>query len=330
MCLRSVSVAIDVIIVGGYLGSGKSSLVNHLLRSSNRKETGVIVNDLAPVNVDVEYVIQEAGLTLGIQDGCVCCSVTDRLGEAFDWMAAYRPPLKRILVEASGVGDPYRISYFSRGVRELNLCAMVTVVDASTIADRLYDKFVGNLVRQQIRAADRLIVNKVDLVPPAQLLEVEATLRELNGDAEVMHASYGEVDPAVIYARGTAPTLTQRARAMHFAASDAETADTTFMTMVLRTKEPVNRQQIYQSLHQFAESTERIKGVVVTTDDDSASYLVQVAGGRVTLTPTNPSAVYRESVLVFVFCGNDRDAQKQISIMAALSKLARWTRTVVS
>lgn len=320
--------AVDVIIVGGYLGSGKSSLVNHLLRTSAPKETGVIVNDLAPVNVDAQHVIQEAGLKIGIQDGCVCCSVTDRLGDAFDWMSAFRPRLKRIVVEASGVGDPYRISYYGRGMRDLRLSAMVTVVDASTVIERLDDKFVGNLVKRQIQAADRLILNKIDLVPIRRLSEVEAILREFNQEAIVVRARHSQVDASAIYLRDSTPVLTLRPSKMLPATGDAEVVDHAFSTLVLRTKESVDQLGMYESLTQLAEKTERIKGVIVTSEEANNRYLVQAAGRNVQLTRTDPSAAYYESVLVFVLSGDNTNLQQQ-SIKAVLSKHARWTSSVV-
>ncbi|WOH57687.1 GTP-binding protein [Bradyrhizobium sp. BWC-3-1] len=319
---------LDVIIIGGYLGSGKSSLVNHLLQTWDPKETGVIVNDLAPINVDAQHVIKGAGLTLGIQDGCVCCSVTDRLGEAFDWMAAFRPRLKRVLVEASGVGDPCRISYYSRGMRELSLNAMITVVDASTIIDRLNDKFVGNLVKRQIEAADRLILNKIDLAPASRLSKVGAILHELNPEVIIIRAHHSQVDASAICLPDGTPTLRRRPSKMLPAASDAETADNAFSTMVLRTKDSVDQRGMRRSLTQLAKIAERIKGVIVTSEQANNSYLVQVASGDVQLMPANPLAAYHESVLVFVLSGDNTNLQKE-TIEAALSRHARWTSSVI-
>ncbi|AMA59972.1 CobW family GTP-binding protein [Bradyrhizobium sp. CCGE-LA001] len=315
---------VDVIIIGGYLGSGKSSLVNHLLQTWDSKETGVIVNDLAPINVDAQHVIKKAGLTLGIQDGCVCCSVTDRLGEAFDWMTAFRPPLKRILVEASGVGDPRRISYYSQGMRELSLSAIITMIDASSFIDRLNDRFVGNLVQQQIEAADRLILNKIDLVPATRVSEVEAILGELNQEAVVVRAHHSKVDASAI---GT-PILTRRPSKILPAASGAELSGAAFSTMVLRTKDLVDQFGMRESLGQLAKIAERIKGVIVTSKETNNRYLVQVAGGDVELTPANPLAAYHETVLVFVLSGDNTNLLKEI-IETSLSKLARWTSSVI-
>ncbi|SFN92452.1 GTPase, G3E family [Bradyrhizobium sp. Rc3b] len=319
---------LDVIIIGGYLGSGKSSLVNHLLQTWDPKETGVIVNDLAPINVDAQHVIKGAGLMLGIQDGCVCCSVTDRLGEAFDWMVAFRPHLKRVLVEASGVGDPCRISYYSRGMRELSLKAMITVVDASTIIDRLNDKFVGNLVKRQIEAADGLILNKIDLVPASRLSHVDAILHELNPEVIIVRAHRSQVDASAICLRDGTPTLTRRPSKVLPAASDAEIADNSFSTMVLRTKDLVDQPRIRRSLTHLAKIAERIKGVIVTSEQANNRYLVQIASGDVQLTPANPLDAYHESVLVVVLSGDNTNLQRE-TIEAALSKHAHWTSSVI-
>ncbi|MCA1386134.1 MULTISPECIES: GTP-binding protein [unclassified Bradyrhizobium] len=320
--------SVDVIIIGGYLGSGKSSLVNHLLQAWGSKETGVIVNDLAPINIDAQHVISEAGLTLGIQDGCVCCSVTDRLGEAFDWMTAFRPRLKRILVEASGVGDPRRISYYSRGLRELSLSAMITVIDASSFVDRLNDRFVGKLVQRQIEAADRLILNKIDLVHASRVSKVEAILRELNQEAVVVRTRHSQVDASAIYLRDGIPILTRLPSKVLPAASDAELSGTAFSTMVLRTKDLVDQLGMRESLSQLAKITERIKGVIVTSEEANNRYLVQVAAGDVQLSPANPLAAYPETVLVFVLSGDNPTLQKEI-IETSLSKRACWTSSVI-
>ena len=309
---------IDVIIVGGYLGSGKSSLVNHILGSSDKSEIGVIVNDLAPVNVDADHVIQEAGFTVGIQDGCVCCSVGDRLCEAFEWMVAFRPRLKRILVEASGVGDPQRISYYVHGIRDLDLRAMVTVADASMLVERLHDKFVGSLVNQQIRVASLLVVNKIDLVPAERLSRVEAVLRGLNTDAPIVRARHGGVDAGALFSR---PIISQGVKPRAFpAASDPGDAGAKFRTMVLRTRQRVDRTEFVQTLQRLTEFTERIKGVVVTSEKEMSQYLVQASRMDLRLTPAESSAVYKESVLVFILSGADADADaRQKSIELALA-----------
>ncbi|MCK1526214.1 GTP-binding protein [Bradyrhizobium sp. 182] len=319
---------VDVIIIGGYLGSGKSSLVNHLLQTWDSKETGVIVNDLAPINVDAQHVIKKAGLTLGIQDGCVCCSVTDRLGEAFDWMTAFRPRLKRVLVETSGVGDPRRISYYSRGIRELSLSTMITMIDASNFIDRLNDRFVGNLVQRQIEAADRLILNKIDLVPATRVSEVEAILRELNQEAVVVRAHHSKVDARAICLRDGTPILMRRPSKILPAASGAELSGAAFSTMVLRTKDLVDQSGMRESLSQLGKIAERIKGVIVTSEEANNGYLVQVAGGDVQLTPAVPLAAYHETVLVFVLRGDNPNLRKEI-IETTLSKRARWTSSVI-
>lgn len=299
--------SIEVTIVGGYLGSGKSSLVNHLLRSSRKSEIGVIINDLAPVNVDAEYVIGEAGLSLGIQDGCACCAITDRLGEAFERMSAFRPPLKRIIVEASGVGDPYRLSYYSRGIRGLDLGAVITVVDATTVAERLQDKYVERLVRRQIEAADYLVISKLDIAPAGCRAHVETLLRDINPDASTMYARHGVVDPGTVLQKPVMPVATRRAPQAFPPAQDmgnASGGEGEFSTMVLRTEMRLDAKKIFQSLQELACIAERIKGVVITADGADNQFLVQVAGGDVQITPAPSSSVYAGSVLVFVLSGN--------------------------
>lgn len=298
--------SIDVVIVGGYLGSGKSSLINHLLSASDKAETGIIVNDLAPVNVDAEHVIRNSGITLGIQDGCVCCSVVDRLGDAFDRMTAFRPRLKRILVEASGVGDPYRISYYSRGIKDLNLRAIVTVVDATTFLERMDDRFVGSLVRRQVEAAGQLVINKTDAATSEQLSTVEETVRRINARASVVRARFGKIDAGDLYGRSSVRDLS-RSPPPFPAADSADAALGEFKTMVLRTREPVDLTDVRAKLQSLAGKVERIKGVIVTTESGINQYLVQITGGDLQMTPADRPEAYRESALVFILKGDKDD-----------------------
>ncbi|MCK1481803.1 hypothetical protein IVB25_03445 [Bradyrhizobium sp. 193] len=160
------------------------------------------------------------------------------------------------------------------------------------------------------------------------MTEPEAILRELNQEADVVGARHSQVEASAICLRDGTPILTRRPSKILPAASGAELPETAFSTMVLRTKDLVDQLGVCESLSQLAKIAERIKGVIVTSEEANNRYLVQVASGDVQLTPAIPLAAYYETVLVFVLSRDNTNLRKE-KIETTLSKRASWTSSVI-
>src|SRR5689334_9991881 len=100
--------AIPLTVIGGFLGAGKTTLVNHLLRGGHGRRIAVMVNDFGAINIDAELVADRAADTISLANGCICCSIGDSLMLALIELLHRPDPPEHLVIEASGVADPAR------------------------------------------------------------------------------------------------------------------------------------------------------------------------------------------------------------------------------
>ena len=112
---------LPVTIISGYLGSGKTTLVNHLLRHSDGRRIVVLVNDFGELPIDADLIISADGDTINLANGCACCSMGGDLFNALVDVLDRSPPPQYLLIEASGVADPARIANIARAEPDLRL-----------------------------------------------------------------------------------------------------------------------------------------------------------------------------------------------------------------
>ena len=193
---------IPVIAVTGYLGAGKTSLLNHVLRTPHAR-IGVVINDFGDINVDAGLVSGQIDEPASIAGGCICCVADDgELDIALTKLADPRLRLDAIIIEASGLADPVtlaRMVGFSEvdGVRD---GGVVDVVDATAHFDTVDH---GGVTPARYGAATLVVVNKLDQLPEADRLtvvqQVEVRVRQRNPRAHVVGAIGGRIDPALLY-----------------------------------------------------------------------------------------------------------------------------------
>ncbi len=160
---------IPLTVIGGFLGSGKTTLINRLLAGGHGRKLTVLVNDFGRINVDARLVRARGADTVELANGCACCAIGDSLlGTLLDVLERPEPP-QHLLIEASGVADPGKIAQIGRAADDLRLDGVVVVADAVRIAALLADPRVDRTVRLQLAAADLVVVNKVDCVDPTRL-----------------------------------------------------------------------------------------------------------------------------------------------------------------
>ena len=159
----SHSSAIPLTILGGYLGAGKTTLINRLLSGDHGKRLTVLVNDFGAINIDADLIAEHAGDTISLANGCACCQLQDDALKQLQELAAMPTPPDHILVEASGAGEPARLAYLGFGITGLQLAGVYVAVAADNLAARRQDKFTGRLVQRQIAQADFCLLTKTDL-----------------------------------------------------------------------------------------------------------------------------------------------------------------------
>lgn len=184
-------------ILSGYLGSGKTTTINSLLRQPQGKRIAVLVNDFGAVNIDADLIETKDDQTISLKNGCVCCSIADDLGSALTQQTKRENPPDHLIIEASGVSQPDRIAVHVGGWPGVELCKIVTLIDPLTIRTRIDDKYVGSLVRKQIEAADLLLVSKIDLISQEDLKHVRTWLASITKKADIETSINGLVDPTL-------------------------------------------------------------------------------------------------------------------------------------
>ena len=222
---------VPITLLSGFLGTGKTTTLKHLLENVDGVRIGVIVNDVASVNIDAKLV---AGQTIDgmveLQNGCACCSLADELFFSVDSMIKDRE-LDAIVVELSGVADPMAIKnnwlMAPSFVKEkADVTRVVTVIDAASFGTDYMswdearerkgwlnpneqmssegNRKVAELLAEQVEAADIILLNKIDLAEnEAQIAVAEKVARALNDKAEIRRIKFGVISPSLVLSDGT-------------------------------------------------------------------------------------------------------------------------------
>jgi G3E family GTPase len=184
-------IRIPLTVLGGFLGSGKTTLLNHQLSRLDGRKLAVLVNDFGAINLDAALIESRQDNVIALSNGCVCCQIGGDLDDAL--MSVLQAPQlpDAIIVEASGVSDPWRIAQVGLADPALALGSVVVVVDASTLSEQMQDQMLRDTLTRQLRAADVMVVNKCDVASERERLRaLEIIGREASGTIciETSHA----------------------------------------------------------------------------------------------------------------------------------------------
>lgn len=184
---------IPLTVIGGFLGAGKTTLLNHLLGLQPTCRLAVLVNDFGALNVDVALVASAEGDTMALTNGCVCCSIGDDLSAALIRVLSASRPFDGVVIEASGVSDPWRIAQLGMAATELRLEGVIVLVDAGVVLDQAKDPLLVDALHTQISSADLLVLNKMDLVDDTQRARVRAWLGQIAPRTPVYETTQADV-----------------------------------------------------------------------------------------------------------------------------------------
>ncbi|MEH6496617.1 MAG: GTP-binding protein, partial [Pseudomonas marincola] len=268
---------LPITIIAGFLGSGKTTLVNHLLRNAGNQRLLIMVNDFGDIAIDSDLIRDQDGDTLTLSNGCVCCSMGGDIYKAFDDALAFNPAPDQLIIEASGVAEPQQIANFGKAEPDLALNAIVTVVDAANIQKTASDQHLTSVVEEQIRAAHLLLINKTDCISSAELEAVTRYVKTLNATAPIIDTDRSKVSPDVIFGPDLKPNTDQSELPV---SSNRNHADL-FARCSLIIKEPLSVPHVQQMVSNMPQSVIRLKGIFCDATDPDRIWSVHRVGEQV-------------------------------------------------
>ncbi|ETT31881.1 cobalamin synthesis protein P47K [Paenibacillus sp. FSL R5-192] len=302
---------VPVTVLSGYLGSGKTTVLNHVLNNRQGLKVAVIVNDMSEVNIDVALVKGEATLSrteeklVELSNGCICCTLRDDLMQEIEKLVN-EGKYDYILIESTGISEPVPVAQtFTYADEEsgidltslARLDCLVTVVDANrfwhdfgsgqSLLDRNQatgdedTRDVVDLLIDQIETCDVLLLNKCDLVDDTELNKLEGIIRKLQPNAKIIRTENGQVNPSEILNTGrfdfekvsmSAGWIQELEKESH----TPETEEYGIGSFVYRRRKPFHPSRLAEFMSYWPEEVVRAKGLVwLAAEGDVAASLSQ-------------------------------------------------------
>ena len=314
---------LPVTVVGGFLGAGKTTLVNALLARAEGRRLAVLVNDFGELAIDAALIATRSETTISLQNGCVCCSLVSGLAQALLDVLECTPRPDHVVIEASGVSDPRRIAQIARAAREFRHEATLVVVDAERIKAQAKDRYVGETVVAQLASADLILLNKCDLIDSDSARSLQTWLRANAPGASIIETIQSELPPDLVLGpaahlefagphamapllwRGSTGRLTNADHGNRYSA------------FTFRGASPISEAALLHALDALPEAVLRAKGWVRFDSAPSIAQLVQLVGRRRVISAA-PAGVDTAEWGLTLIGATDALALADLSAMAAL------------
>lgn len=314
---------IPVTLINGFLGAGKTTVLKHLLQSDHGRRLGVIVNDFGAINIDAELIREVHGetQTVRLSNGCICCTVRDDLLETVVQLGAQPEPPEHVLIETSGVADPEPIVQ-TFGLVELAPLVRLDAVAVVLAPDQLLSlpAHSRDLVLRQVRCADVVLLNKMDLASGSAICAAKRVIAEHAPGSRIVECIEGNVCPSLLLDEAGAPENRTGARARLAGAPHAHSTETPrYESFAWECTEPIDAEKLRDAVNALPVSILRGKGFVHVLQAPEDKGIFHLVGARATL--TRGPAWQEPPRTRLVFIGEpDRGARAEVLALLARTR----------
>ena len=300
---------VPILLVAGFLGAGKTTVVNHLLAHAQGKRIAAVVNDFGAINIDAELIAGAADGVVSLANGCICCTLEGDLLRTLANLLRRDPRPEFIVIETSGVADPTDIvrNLMDPVIwQEAPLETVLCVVDATQPPTALDDA----LLKSQLRAADVVALSKVDLVDEAARIAMHDAVKAQRQAAVVVDTVNGELPTELLFPVeldfGHSGFDASHRSGMTISTSPREVSPRKpsidrFETLSFVSEHPVSLPRLQAAISGLAPTLARAKGLFETIEQPGRLMVFQLAGGRATLAPAGtPTPGVPRTRIVFI------------------------------
>jgi G3E family GTPase len=318
---------IPATVVTGFLGAGKTTFLNHVLRNQNGRRIAVIVNEFGEIGIDGQLVVHDGGEQLvEFNNGCLCCTVRGDLIETLGRLRQRAGDLDGILIETTGLADPAPVAstfFVSDEVRSaIRLDSFISLVDAVNIETNLAQSAEA---QEQVAFSDIILINKIDLLDRHRLDALAGTLRRLNPTAAIHFTRDGAIDPAQVLDTRAFELAAKLEVDPAFLDDHAHEHDAAVTSFVVTETRPVDIERFMAWMTAYAQrhgdTLFRTKGIFFA-HGFSERLVFQSVRMLTTLRPERPWRDDEPRRTTFVVIGRDLDRPSVIDGLAACTVAA--------
>ncbi|MAJ51661.1 MAG: hypothetical protein CMB82_08630 [Flammeovirgaceae bacterium] len=260
---------IPVTVIGGYLGSGKTTLINKVISQDHGLKLALLINDFGDINIDASLIESQDGDVLSLSNGCVCCTLSDDFSLAMEQIISSSANFDRVIIEMSGIGEPHKVASY---VQETDyfLDGVVVLLDVTKIKDWAENRYVGPLIIRQIESADLLIGTHLDLVSDFREKEIREWLENYTDSVFLQAPISLDLLVGLEINRKTVKDI------------DFDHNHLTISALI----DPFASKDLLEDwLHRRPKEVVRVKGIVEIENEIEKSFVVQSCGARASVVP---------------------------------------------